>query len=379
MQAARRVKITGIILGAAYAGRAGRVNRDSGTVHGVSVRVGIGLFTGQVPVGSERSFGREYREMLDLVRLAESLGFDAAWVSEHHGTSDGYLPSLLAMLAAFAASTERIALGTGVVLAPLHDPLRLAEDAAVVDNLSDGRLILGLGLGWREEEFRMLRVPIAERGARLEETIEVLRRAWGGRRFSFDGDVFHYDRVRVSPPAARPDGPPIFLGGYARAAVRRAGRLANGYIADADDADEIRASAGVIDAAAQDAGRDPRSIALALMRNAFPWDEADAWTVIREGVAHQLGAYRAWEDAADTPDVDRMWIPPLDDEELRASTVAGRPSDVAASLRPLVEEFGDRRELHLIVRLHYPGMSFEAAARSVELFAEDVIPALKGE
>src|SRR6266567_385794 len=92
----------------------------------MGVQVGIGLFTGQLPPGSGRTFAREYRETLDLVRLAEALGFDSAWVSEHHGSSDGYLPSLLPMLAGFAAATDRIRLGTGVVLAPFHEPLRLA-------------------------------------------------------------------------------------------------------------------------------------------------------------------------------------------------------------------------------------------------------------
>ena len=128
------------------------------------VRVGIGLFTGQVPAGSPRSFAQEYRETLELVRLAEALGFDSAWVSEHHGSSDGYLPSLMVMLGAFADATSHIRLGTGVVLTPFHDPIRLAEDAAVVDQLSDGRLTLGLGIGWREEEFRMFGVPIAGTG-----------------------------------------------------------------------------------------------------------------------------------------------------------------------------------------------------------------------
>src|SRR5919106_1094963 len=122
----------------------------------MTVQVGVGLFTGQLPAGSDRTFDREYREVLDLVRLAEALGFDSAWTSEHHGSSDGYLPSLLVILGAFAAATDRLRLGTGVILAPFHDPLRLAEDAAAVDQLSGGRLILGLGLGWREEEFRMV-------------------------------------------------------------------------------------------------------------------------------------------------------------------------------------------------------------------------------
>src|SRR5437870_4445132 len=170
----------------------------------MTLRVGIGLFTGQIPSGSDRTFAEEYRDMLELVRRAEALGFDSAWVSEHHGTSDGYLPSLLTMLAAFAALTERIDLGTGGILTPLHDPLRLAEDAAVVDQLSGGRLILGLGLGWREEEFRMLRIPKKERGRRTVETVEILRRAWTGERFSFEGKVFRYDDVRVAPPAYRP-------------------------------------------------------------------------------------------------------------------------------------------------------------------------------
>ncbi|MEO8425087.1 MAG: LLM class flavin-dependent oxidoreductase, partial [Actinomycetota bacterium] len=150
----------------------------------MTLRIGIGLFTGQVPAGSDRTFGREYRETLELVRLAEALGFDSAWVSEHHGASDGYLPSLLPMLAAFAAATDRIRLGTGVILTPLHDPLRLAEDAAVVDQLSEGRLTLGLGIAWRPEEFRMFGVPFGERLARTVDTVEILRRAWTGERFS---------------------------------------------------------------------------------------------------------------------------------------------------------------------------------------------------
>jgi len=340
----------------------------------MSVRIGIGLFTGQVPDGSSRTFAREYREAIELVRLAEALGFDSAWVSEHHGSSDGYLPSLLPMLAAFAAATERIALGTGVVLTPFHDPLRLAEDAAVVDQLSEGRLILGLGLGWREEEFRMFGVPIAERARRTEETIEVLRRAWTGARFTFEGAIFRYDRVKVTPPPAQTGGPPIYLGGYADAALLRAGRLADGYITDDSGVDGVRGYLRVIERGARDAGRDARALGLALIRY-LALEDAGASSALRQGIAYRFGAYTAWDEGHDTPEHDSL-EPPTPSEEALPTAPAGPPSEVARALRPTVEAFADR-ELDLIVCPMHPGMDFQTASRAVELFAHEVMPALR--
>ncbi|HVM11893.1 MAG TPA: LLM class flavin-dependent oxidoreductase, partial [Actinomycetota bacterium] len=191
----------------------------------MAVRVGLGLFTGQVPPESGRSFADEYHDIIELARLGESLGFDSVWVSEHHGAGDGYLPSLLPVLGAIAAVTDRVRLGTGVLLTPFHHPLRLAEDAAVVDQLSGGRLILGLGLGWREEEFRMFGVPIRERVGRTLETVEILRKAWTGERFTHRGRAFPLEDVRVTPPPARDDGIPIYVGGHVEAACRRAGAV----------------------------------------------------------------------------------------------------------------------------------------------------------
>ena len=342
----------------------------------MTVRVGIGLFTGQLPAGSHRTFAQEYREMLDLVRLVESLGFDSAWVSEHHGSSDGYLPSLLPMLAAFAAVTERIALGTGVVLTPLHDPLRLAEDAAVVDQLSGGRLILGLAHGWRQEEFRMFGVAKAERAKRTEETIEMLRRAWTGRRFSFEGELLHYDRVRVTPAPARSGGPPVFLGGYDRRAVQRAGRLADGYITDETGPDELAENLDVLDEGARGVGRDPSRLGLVVLQNAFVWRDGDPWEQIRDGVAHQLGTYEAWGAGADTPDLDRLEPVPRSDDELRLATAVGTPEEVVRAIGGVLRDVGGR-DVHLVVRLHYPGMGIATAARAIELFAAEVLPALR--
>jgi probable F420-dependent oxidoreductase len=343
----------------------------------MAVKVGIGLFTGQVPPGSGRSFRDEYRDMVDMARLAETLGFDSAWVSEHHGAGDGYLPSLLVMLGAFAAATERIELGTGVVLAPFHDPLRLAEDAAVVDQLSGGRLLLGLGLGWREEEFRMFGQPVSQRLGRTLDAVEVLRHAWTGQRFSYEGKVLSYEDVLVMPPPARVGGVPIYLGGMEERAVRRAGRLGDGYIRSRGSLDGAREALAWAESGAREAGKDPSAMPFAQLHNAFVWTDGDAWEVVREGAAHHIGVYSGWAEGSDTPGRG-FWTSPPDEETLRRITPAGRPDDVIAALRPWVQAFGDRHEFHLIVRLHYPGMDLDTAARCMELFAEDVMPALKG-
>jgi probable F420-dependent oxidoreductase len=343
----------------------------------MAVRIGLGLFTGQIPPGSKRTFTEEYHDVLELSRLAESLGFDSVWVSEHHGAGDGYLPSLLPVLAAVAAATDRVQLGTGVMLTPFHHPLRLAEDAAVVDLLSGGRLILGLGLAWREEEFRMFGVPVRERVRRTTETVDILRRAWTGERFTHEGRAFQLDDVRVTPIPERDPGPPIYLGGHVEAACRRAGAVADGYIRSRSGLEAAKSSLAWAEEGARDAGKDPSALGFALLQNTFVWQDGDAWDVARDGVAHQLGVYPAWYAGADAPgrafDVD-----PPPDEKLRELTPVGNRHDVVTALRPIVEAFAGRDEFHLVVRLQYPGMDLETAGRAVELFGEECLPGLRG-
>ena len=346
----------------------------------MAVHIGIGLFTAQVPPDSGRTFTQEYREIIDLVRLAETLGFESAWVSEHHGGGDGYMPSLLPTLAAFAAATDHIKLGTGVVLTPFHNPIRLAEDAVTVDLISGGRLILGLGLGWREEEFRMFGMPLSERVRRTVETVEILRRAWTGQRFSYEGKVYSYDRVLVTPAPERQGAIPIWLGGSVEASIRRAGRLADGYIRTrGGDVEKMRRDIAWADEEARKAGGDPSSLAFAQLQNVFVWDDGDtAWEIASKYVPNQLGIYGGWDAGGDTPDQGFVLAPP-DEQTMRYLTPTGSPQDLIRVLRPMVEAFGSRREFHLVVRLHYPGMDFETASRAVELFAERVLPALKGD
>lgn len=170
------------------------------------------------------SRAERYGAALDMAEWADRHGFAIVTLSEHHGSPDGYLPSPLTFAAAVAARTERIALYVAAVIAPLHDPLRLAEDAAVVDLLSDGRLHLVLANGYVPEELAMFGVAPGERAARTEEAVRVLQQASTGEPFEHRGRT-----VRVTPPPSRPGRPVLLLGGSSDAAARRAARLGIGY------------------------------------------------------------------------------------------------------------------------------------------------------
>ncbi len=139
------------------------------------------------PPGLGRSFKDLYAQTLAQIETAEALGFDSVWLTEHHFTDDGYLPSMMVAASAIAARTKRVSIGTYVLLAPFQHPLKLAEDTATVDVISGGRLRLGIGMGYRAEEFEGFGVPRNERFGRTFETIEILRRAWTGERFDFHG------------------------------------------------------------------------------------------------------------------------------------------------------------------------------------------------
>jgi alkanesulfonate monooxygenase SsuD/methylene tetrahydromethanopterin reductase-like flavin-dependent oxidoreductase (luciferase family) len=166
------------------------------------------------------TMAERYRAALDMAEWADSLGFAAITLSEHHGSDDGYLPSPLTMAAAMAGRTRQIRILVAALVAPLYDPLRLAEDAAVVDNLSGGRLDLVIGAGYVPSEFAMFGVEVSERVRRATNAITTLRKAWTGEPFEYSGRT-----VRVTPAPCRPGGPGLMMGGSSEGAARRAARL----------------------------------------------------------------------------------------------------------------------------------------------------------
>src|SRR5262245_42345924 len=173
---------------------------------------------------------RQYAAALDMAVFAEEHGFDMCVVSEHHGSPDGYLPSPLVLAAAIAGRTKRIPINVAALLIPLHDPLRLAEDIAVLDLASGGRVSIVTGLGYRPEEYEMLDQEWSKRGKRLDECLEVMLKAWTGEPFEYRGTT-----VQVTPRPVQQPHPMIMIGGSAPVAAKRAARFGFGFFPPVGD------------------------------------------------------------------------------------------------------------------------------------------------
>lgn len=173
--------------------------------------------------------GALYQACLEQCRWADRLGLDTCVLSEHHGVDDGFMSAPVTLAAAIAGCTTRLQINIAAILLPLHDPVRLAEQLAVVQLVSGGRLSCVAGLGYRHEEFAMAGVERAQRGRLLEEYVGVLRRAWTGEAFEWRGRT-----VRVTPPPPTP--PPLLIGGSTEKAARRAARLHAGFFPAVADA-----------------------------------------------------------------------------------------------------------------------------------------------
>ncbi len=248
-----------------------------------------------------------YAAALDMAAWADRLGFAFVTLSEHHGSPDGYLPSPLTMAAAIAARTERISIQVAAMVAAFHEPLRLAEDAAVVDLLSRGRLELVIANGYVAEEFAMFGVPVAERAARTTEMVAVLRAAWAGEPFTYRGR-----QVRVTPKPYRERGPKLALGGSSEAAARRAARLGVSFrpsVANVWDA--YRAERTEL------TGSDPGPFLGGDTSFTFLADDPDAgWEAIAPYAVHESTAYGSWAAAAGA---DTGYRAASSVDELRAS------------------------------------------------------------
>lgn len=219
----------------------------------------------------------EPEHAIRLATLAEATGYESIWAVQHvvmpveHSSTYPYaeggavpggtavaIPDPLVWLAWAGAHTTHIRLGTGVLVLPQQHPLVVAKQVATLDRLTGGRVILGIGAGWLQEEFSALDAEFAHRGARTDEGIQVLRRAWSMGPASFDGQHISFPPVHVEPKPGRM--PQIVVGGHTAAAARRAGRLADGFFPLSCQGPELLKLVDVVRTAATEAGRDPDTI-----------------------------------------------------------------------------------------------------------------------
>ena len=347
-----------------------RLKRGEGDL----MALGFGLLSAQTRPG-ESDWSRAYDETVKLAAEAELLGMSSVWTTEHHFVDDGYMPSLLVVSAALAAATSEIEIGTGVLLAPMHQPLRLAEDAATVELLSSGRLILGLGLGWSGIEFKALGADKRRRGAAMEEILAILPQAWSGRPFQHEGNVYSFPKVAVRPvPSSKI---PIVIGGGAEPAIRRAARLADGIFSNVPTAKFVQ-QLGWIRDECDKIGRDPSSLRIIHYSIMLPGaSEEDAWDYATRHLWQMMWKYSDMETSASRPGPSHE-APPLGDDDrsklFGRSTYAGTSEQIVEALHDIREKAGI--DVEFVARSAFPTMEFEDQVALMQQLAEEVAPHL---
>ena len=182
----------------------------------------------QHPAGEDP--GRRFAELVEQVRLIRTLGFDSIWGGEHHATPGFHYFPLLPLLQRLAAEADGLWVGTNLILLPLHNPVEVAEIGAFLDVITGGRFLLGVGLGYRAEEFAIFGVPMAERVSRLGEGIEIIRRLWTEDEVTHHGRHWRLDGVTIRPRPLQQPRPPILVGSQVPAGITRAARIADGWL-----------------------------------------------------------------------------------------------------------------------------------------------------
>ena len=339
------------------------------------MKLGFGLLSGQRAPLDDRSWRDVYSEMLLLAEDADRLGLDSIWTTEHHFVDDGYMPSLLVASAAMAARTSRIQVATGVLLAPLHDPIRLAEDAATVELLSGGRLTLGLGLGWSATEYSAFGADMRRRGRAMDEILSILRQAWSGEPLDHHGDVFDLDSVAVRPT---PGGPiPILVGGSAPAAIRRAARLADGFFSNASPGRFVE-QVTIANAEMDRIGRDPATFAW--VNYQYVWvcdDAAKGWNDVMPHLIDSRWKYSDMEASARRGSGSLPSAPPHDADEIgriRSQALVGPADKVAEQVAAIRDGAGV--SMDFVTRSLFPGMPLTQQRDQLERQATELMPLL---
>lgn len=315
----------------------------------MSLEIGVGLWTFQSTAHHPRSLGREYADFAAVARRVEELGFSHLWLGEHRFWYDAWCPAPLMPIAAAASATTTLRLGTAMTLLPQHDPERLRQQVTAVDEITGGRLELGVGLGHRDAEFDALGLGRPDRGRRMEAGLDVLCR---------------------EPAAVPPER--LSVGGMAPAALRRLGRRGlSALLPQTLDAAATQRAARTIDDAARAAGAVRGR--LAMLKDV--WVDADGnrareWFLprLRRHYLEEAGAW--WILKGDTHGFGRPAELDAQVDRVVDSAVVGSPDEVAEHLSGLVEHGIER----VVARLNFDFVPAALLDTTLALFAATVLP-----
>lgn len=315
------------------------------------------------PEREPREVQQAYATAVEMAEWADTRGFDMLVLSEHHGSADGYMPSPLVVGAAMAARTTRIPINIAALLVPLHDPIRLAEDITTLDLLSNGRISMVAGIGYRPIEYAMAGADWSRRGKRMDENLEVMLKAWSGEPFEHNGET-----ITVTPrPVQRPH-PAVFIGGSAPAAAKRAARFGFGLFPPTADSELV----DIYRAECERLGTKPGIVALPGGPGClFVAEDPDRlWAEIGEQLLYDARTYTSWQPEGQSSHVS-AYATTVD--ELRAEGVYQilTPDQCVA----LGAELGSAGAF-----THHPlcgGVSADAGWASLELFVDQVLPRVR--
>jgi len=315
----------------------------------------------RVPTPLGTSAAAQYGACLEQVRWGDGR-FDMVVLSEHHGVDDGFMPAPVTVAAAVAGCTSRIGISISALLVTMHDPVRLAEQLATVDLLSGGRMNVILGTGYRQEEFDMAGLDFADRNRVLKEYLSVLRNAWTGEYFEWQGR-----RIRVRPMPSTPGGPFLMIGGSSPAAARRAARLR--CVFSAADSDDALAEAYYEECAAIGhtgfAVLPPKGLAGFVHVSDDP--ERD-WARIAPYALHEARTYGSWQRSGQSSAVHVHATASADD--LRRSGIYR-----VITAEECIELY--RSVGALVMHPLMGGLPPELAAESLERFERSVLPHIR--
>lgn len=328
------------------------------------MRFGIFSVVDHYPAELPRTTGRFYGELLEQVEAAEALGFDSFWVAEHHFHEYGAIPSPPVWLAAAAQRTRRIRLGAAVVVLPFRNPLQVAEEYAMVDVLSNGRLNLGAGSGYLKHEFEGFGVDVEEKRDRFDEALDVLLRAWSGERFSYAGRYHRVENVQLNiRPVQRPR-PPVWIAVLRNEAAAQVGK--KGFCpmmipyATTEDLDELARTVAAFRRAFEGAGGDPRAATVPFGLH----------TYVSDDVARATAEAR---EAMDRYVRTRLYAKQRPFERLveKDLIAVGGPADVIRVAR----RYEAAGLTDFLAIDNFGGLDHAKVLRSMELMARHVLPA----